>query len=112
MDTKVQESTWSWTVLRLPLQDARNWWYHRQLRERGEVDAARRLERKTVCRYLSDLQSAIVLHVTSGGWTLFRESGRLEGHGGRGSLFVQATLAAGVPLVDTSVEGKGVRGHE
>lgn len=96
----------TWTVLRLLLQDARSWWYHRYLRERGDANAARVLERRAVCRHLDDLQNATVLLVRPGGWTLLREQGRLDGHGGRGTMFVQAALAAGVPCADTSVERK------
>ncbi|MEA3400181.1 MAG: ATP-binding protein [Armatimonadota bacterium] len=89
-------------VLRLLFQDARSWWYHRCLREQGMVADARRRERHAVCRHVDDLRQATMLHVGAGGWTLYRDQGRLEGHGGMEDLFVQAALAAGVPVLDST----------
>ncbi|MEA3376727.1 MAG: hypothetical protein U9R72_11100, partial [Chloroflexota bacterium] len=75
-------------VLRLLFQDARSWWYHRCLREQGMVADARRRERHAVCRHVDDLRQATMLHVGAGGWTLYRDRGRLEGHGGMEDVFV------------------------
>ena len=46
-----------------------------------------------------------MLYVGAGGWTLYRDRGRLEGHGGMEDLFVQAALAAGVPVLDFTEAG-------
>jgi hypothetical protein len=89
-------------VLRLLLEDARGWWYHRKLREQGDIAEARRRERRSVRRHAEDLKQAVVLHVGRGGWSLYRNQGRLEGHGGIADLLVQAAIRAGVPVVDSS----------
>ena len=94
-------------VLRLLFQDARSWWYHRCLREQGRVAEARRRERRTVCRHVDALRQATMLHVGPGGWTLYRDRGRLQGHGGMEDLFVQAALAAGVPVIDPTEAADG-----
>lgn len=91
-------------VLRLLFQSARRWWYHRRLRERGEVDEARWRERRSVQEHIRYIEEATVLHIGRGGWTLYRHGGgRLEQRAGCvDDLFVQAAICAGVPTFDTT----------
>ncbi len=90
-------------VLRLLFQSARRWWYHRRLRERGEVAEARRRERRSVQEHVRCIEKATVLHVGCGVWTLYRHGWAwLQGYGGLDNLVVQAALCAGVPAFDTT----------
>lgn len=90
-------------VLRLLFQSARRWWYHRRLRERGEVAEARRRERRSVREHVRCIEEATVLHIGCGVWTLHRPGWAwLQGHGGLDNLVVQAALCAGVPAFDTT----------
>lgn len=91
-------------VLRLLFQKARRWWYHQELRERGQIAEARRRERQSVRNNVERLAEARVLHIGRGGWCLYRDGrARLEGYGGADDLFVQAAICAGVPSFDTTV---------
>ncbi len=95
------------TVLRLLFKDARSWWYHRKLRQQGRVAEARRRERKCVQKHALDLDRATVLHIGRGGWTLYRNKGRLKGCGDVEDAFVQAAIRAGVPVFDTTTVPMG-----
>ena len=46
-------------VLRILRAEARSWWRHRELRRTGDLDEARRLERKTISRDIGCLRAAI-----------------------------------------------------
>ena len=46
-------------VLRVLRAEARSWWRHRELRRTGDLDEARRLERKTISRDIGYLRAAI-----------------------------------------------------
>ena len=91
-------------VLRLLFKSARRWWYHCKLRERGEVDEARRRERRSVQDHVRYVEEATVLHVGRDGWTLYRHDGeRLKQRAGCvNDLFVQAAIYAGVPVFNTN----------
>lgn len=51
--------------------DAMNWWWYRQLRGRGEVKEALKLERASIRRTTEDLRSTL----KNGGWLLIRPNG-------------------------------------
>ncbi len=90
-------------VLRLLFQKARAWWYHRRLREQGQVEEARKREKQSVREYAACIEKATVLHIGyEGRWTLYRrDGGSLSGRGGASDWFVRAALCAGVPAFDT-----------
>jgi len=46
-------------VLRVLRAETRSWWRYRELRKAGDLDAARRLERKTIRRDIGYLRAAI-----------------------------------------------------
>jgi hypothetical protein len=46
-------------VLRLLRAEARSWWRHRELRRSGDLDEARRLERRTIRRDVAYLRAAL-----------------------------------------------------
>ena len=46
-------------ILRVLRAEARSWWRHRELRRTGDLDEARRLERKTISRDIGYLRAAI-----------------------------------------------------
>ena len=46
-------------VLRVLRAETRSWWRHRELRKTGDLDAARRLERKTIRRDIGYLRAAL-----------------------------------------------------
>lgn len=46
-------------VLRVLRPEARSWWRHRVLRRTGDLDEARRLERKTIRRNIGYLRAAL-----------------------------------------------------
>jgi len=46
-------------VLRVLRAEARSWWRHRELRKSGELEEARRLERKTIHRNIGYLRAAL-----------------------------------------------------
>lgn len=46
-------------VLRVLRAEARSWWRHRELRGTGDLDEARRLERKTISRDIGYLRAAL-----------------------------------------------------
>ena len=90
-------------VLRLLFQNARAWWYHQKLRERGQVEEAREREKQSVREYAACIEKATVLHIGyEGRWTLYRRDGEgLSGRGGLTDWFVRAAFRAGVPAFDT-----------
>jgi hypothetical protein len=73
---------------------------------------ARKAERDAVLLGVRRIQSATVLHIGRGGWTLYRRGGgRLEGWGGAGHPVVRAAILAGVPAFDTRAVAEGDLGE-
>jgi hypothetical protein len=87
---------------------AKNWWYHRQLRKRGEVKEARRRERKAILDDVRVLRAALendgFLTHGRGGWILHYEKwARHECRGtGLDAAIPQACLLLGIPILDSS----------
>lgn len=52
------------TILSLLNKDAMSWWAHRELREKGDIRAARKMERRSIRAEARDLRMAI----ETGGW--------------------------------------------
>ncbi len=91
-------------LLSLLRQDARRWWYHAQLRSRGEVDEARKRERDQVRDQIKELRLALV----NGGYATIANSGGTytltvgDGHtvSGHNERIVLSAYLVGLPVLD------------
>lgn len=92
--------------------DAKNWWYHKQLRRNNNPTEARKRERRSIASHLETLRNAYFWTVGEGGWTVHgreelkyggKSSGILSGYGDIESPIIQAALRLGVPGYDTSM---------
>ncbi|MBM3130803.1 MAG: hypothetical protein FJ009_19525 [Chloroflexi bacterium] len=86
---------------------ARAWWYHRQLRENGQIAEARRRELASIRDHARDLRQAQVnagfVTVGRGGWTLHIACGHtLKGYGDVNDTIPQCALRLGLPIVDST----------
>jgi len=86
---------------------ARVWWYHRQLRENGQITEARRRELASIRDHARDLRQAQenggFLTVGRGGWTLHIARGHtLKGYGDVNDTIPQCALLLGLPIVDST----------
>jgi hypothetical protein len=87
--------------------DARNWWYHRDLRKAGKTGEARRRERESIRSSLRSLRQAREnggwISVGRGGYTLhYSDCGKVQGYGGANAPTVRAARHIGLPFVDTT----------
>ncbi len=84
----------------------KRWWYHRQLRERGQMAEARRRERAQirddVVRLRATLERGGFLINSWGGWTLhYGQRQRLQSwRPGLDGPIPQACLLLGIPVID------------
>ncbi len=84
--------------------DAQSWWYHRQLRERGQAEEARRKERQSILSNVEHLREALAnggyLSTGRGGFTLFMNDGhRLSGYNNEKWLAI--AKAVDLPTINT-----------
>jgi hypothetical protein len=91
----------------LLLEKAQNWWYHKQLRDQGNIEEADRRERLSILSTLRDLKDAKKndgwCSVGRGGWTLHPRAGTsVSCFGGLDSEYPQACLIMGIQLIDTT----------
>lgn len=85
-------------------QDARSWWYHAQLRRRGELDEARVKEREQVREQIKSLRLAL----ENGGYaTIARSGGNYtltvgDGHtvSGHNERIIISAYLVGLPVLD------------
>lgn len=103
-------------VIDLLYADARDWWYHRELRSTGQTAEARRREHDSVRNNVQSINAAVygVIARNGSGWTLMHRGyttrdgtarcySSLSGYGGIEDLHLQAAVLAGVPVFDFSV---------
>jgi hypothetical protein len=87
-------------------EDARRWWYHKELRRRGAVAEARRRERASIRHSLDTLREALAggyLAIGRGGWTLHvSDNRRVEHYGGITAPTPRACLLLGIPVLDST----------
>lgn len=97
------------TVLSILRRDAQAWWYHRELRERGEVKEAAQRERHSIRENVKALRSARddgYLMLGRGGWTLHQYKNKggsacTQGYGDGTRGLPAAARHLGVPVIDT-----------
>lgn len=87
-------------------QNTRRWWYHRQLRDNGEIQEARRRERRSIRDAIRSFRETIknggYLSVGRGGWTLHIDNGHTwSGYGEMDEPIVQAAMRIGIPTINT-----------
>lgn len=86
---------------------AKAWWYHRQLREYGNIAEARRGEhrslRDTVRTLRDGLRNGGFITIGRGGWSFhYAEGCTLSGYGGdEDDETIQAAIALGIPVCDS-----------
>lgn len=88
-------------------EDARRWWYHKELRRQGAVAEARRRERASIRHSLDTLREALAgggyLAIGRGGWTLHvSDNRRVEHYGGITAPTPRACLLLGIPVLDST----------
>ena len=88
----------------------KSWWYHKQLRERGEAVEARKRERQSILDTVRTLRAALAspggyAHVGRGGWSVHYAgagmTGSLQHYGGMEQPTIQCCLRLGLPIVNT-----------
>jgi hypothetical protein len=93
------------TLYALLNRDAKAWWYHKQLRERGQTEEARKRERDSIKSDVDTLRKCIAdggyASIGRGGWGIHYHNGTLSGYGGIDSPEMQACLMLGIPIVNT-----------
>jgi len=88
---------------------ARAWWYHRQLRERGEHEEARALERKSILGHVQTLRQCLenkgFATVGRGGWTIhYNKWGTLSHcYPGVDRPMIRCCLRLGIPVCDSTM---------
>lgn len=92
------------TILAILRADAEAWWYHRQLREQGQLAEAAQLERGSIRGSLRSLREAVksggFLAIGRGGPTLHTSAHcKVQGYVADKGVFGAAALL--VPVVDT-----------
>ena len=95
------------TLYALLNKDAKSWWYHAQLRDRGQVEEARRRERESIRSTINSLRKCLAapggyMSVGRGGWTLhYGRGSSVQGYGRMDALDVQAAKLVGVPIINS-----------
>jgi hypothetical protein len=89
-------------------QDAKNWWYHAELRRQGQIREARRREHQSIRDNVKTLRLAIknggFITLGRGGWTLHISSGHTHsGYGCDDSGMVKAAIHLGLHGWDSRV---------
>jgi hypothetical protein len=91
----------------LLLQKAQLWWYHKQLRDQGNIKEADRRERNSIASSLRDLKDVKKnggwCSVGRCGWTLHPEPGvQVYNLGTMESEYPRACLILGIQVIDTT----------
>ena len=86
---------------------ARSWWYHKELRAKGNTQEARMKERQSIKSSLKALRETQTnngwLSIGRGGWTLNISPGhRMEHYGGLNEPIPLACLLLGIPIIDST----------
>ncbi len=96
------------TLYTLLDHNARRWWYHLELRKRGQIAEARRRERQSIRENIRTLRQARdnggFLIIGRHGWTLYLARWHtLRSHyPGIEQPFPQCCLLLGIPIIDTT----------
>lgn len=96
------------TVYKILDDAARSWWYHRQLRERGEHELARTLERKSILSRVHTLRACLendgFAMNSRGGWTIYYSQwGKLTHcYPGMNTPMMRCCLRLGIPVCDST----------
>lgn len=95
------------TVYSLLNQESKNWWYHRELRKRGETEEARKRERQSIKSTIETLRKAKKNsgygYVGRGGWSIYTTNGSsLSGHERDvNNATIQSAIRAGIVVINT-----------
>lgn len=95
-------------------QDARQWWYHQDLRKAGKATEARKRERDSILSHVKTLRQALqnggYASVGRGGWSIHISDGhKLQGYGQTDEPMIQAAILVGLPVVDsTTISGDDI----
>lgn len=98
-------------IMYLLTQKAKAWWYHAELRKKGEHAEAEKREQASIAHNLDNLRNATWVHIGEFGQTIyqerkFRENGhsdsKVELHGGWDNELIVCAYLAGVPIIDTT----------
>ncbi len=93
------------TLLSILRADAKNWWYHAQLRDQGKVREAEKLERENVREAVKVFRKALAsngfLSCGYGGFTFHIDSSTfLTGYDRDGGAYGRACDILGIPVLD------------
>lgn len=88
-------------------KNAKDWWYHKELRRQGKVEEAQKRERMSTRSILKDLKDAKAndgwCSVGRGGWTLHPRSGvTVSNYVGMDSCYPRACIMMGIPVIDST----------
>jgi hypothetical protein len=85
-------------------EDARVWWYHKELREKGKHRVARDKERRSIREHVRPLREALenggyaTISMSGGKYTIsYSDNANISGYGWR---LVAAAYLAGIPVLD------------
>lgn len=93
----------------LLLQDTKSWWWHKQLRQQGKIEEARRAEHKSLQDKVSILRQCLAnggwVSIGRGGWTChYKPNAKYQGYGNFDNVsFLRAALLLGIPIIDSTV---------
>lgn len=89
----------AWGFLR---EDARAWWWHKQLRDRGDTKEARRLENEAVRKSIQYLKDASYFSIGRGGGTLHTTKSYWISGICKGAGKIKACILLGIPGYDST----------
>ena len=90
--------------------DAKRWWYHRQLREQGQAAEARKRERDSIREHIKVLKTAVFATVGRGGWSIYYvwdythskdHLSKLCGYGDTSEPMIQACIMLDIPVCNS-----------
>lgn len=88
------------TIYALLNNEAKAWWYHLELRRKGQHVEARRRERDSIKSKVETLRAAELMTIGRGGWSVHCPTWSLQGDGDS-EPYATICRRLGVPVVDS-----------
>lgn len=95
------------TILQILRNDTRAWWYHKQLRDYGHIEKARKRENQSIRSNVSQFREAIVtegayLSIGRGGHTLHLHNCTISGYEDANGPTAQICRKLNIPIINTT----------